>query len=137
MALLADICSRHSRHLTLYVSGHCGRNAPEFIKSSFTLERATTETFRQNLIERKKWRFRPMYVYNLVFPMYIYNISLYIIGVSFSQTFIIVLCVHPAKKLDNLQSLFHSSRSPSRCQCKPAGAPIVSCMGSRSPSLDD
>ena len=134
MALLADICSRHSRHLTLYVSGHCGRNAPEFIKSSFTLERATTETFRQNLIERKKWRFRPMYRIWYFRCIYIY--THYIRGVSFSETFIIVLCVHPAKKLDNLQSLFHSSRSPSRCQCKPEGASIVSCMGSRFSILD-
>ena len=36
---LADVF-RHHTHLVLFVSGHCGRNAPEIIKSSFTKERA-------------------------------------------------------------------------------------------------
>ena len=83
MALLADICSRHSRHLTLYVSGHCGRNAPEFIKSSFTLERATT-VFWQNSSERKHGYFLCVCIYNLVFPMCIYSIYISI-GVFFSS----------------------------------------------------
>ncbi|CAL1131038.1 unnamed protein product [Cladocopium goreaui] len=39
---LAKICRRFSRDLVLFVSGHCGRNAPEFIKLTFTLERATS-----------------------------------------------------------------------------------------------
>ena len=29
---LAEICRRFSKDLVLFVSGHCGRNAPEFIK---------------------------------------------------------------------------------------------------------
>ena len=127
MALLADICSRHSRHLTLYVSGHCGRNAPEFIKSSFTLERATT-VFRQNSSERKHGYFLYVYVYIIwyflcVNIVYIYYIS---IGVFFSR-FILVLGVHPAEMLDRF---FHSSRSPSRSLRKPEGPSIGSCMGS-------
>ncbi|CAE7865319.1 unnamed protein product [Symbiodinium sp. KB8] len=38
---LADVLRRHHIHLVLFVSGHCGRNAPESIKSSFTKGRAT------------------------------------------------------------------------------------------------
>ena len=66
VALLADICSRHCRHLTLYVSGHCGRNAPEFIKSSFTLERATTVCHQiVECLEPDSYKKAPhMYVYD-------------------------------------------------------------------------
>ena len=78
MALLADICSRHSRHLTLYVSGHCGRNAPEFIKSSFTLERATT-VFRQNSSERKHGYFLYVYVYIIWYFLCVNIVYIYII----------------------------------------------------------
>mmetsp|Transcript_58093 Transcript_58093/g.129692 ORF Transcript_58093/g.129692 Transcript_58093/m.129692 type:complete len:244 (-) Transcript_58093:80-811(-) len=36
---LAVICRRHPE-IVIFISGHCGRNAPESIKASFTLERA-------------------------------------------------------------------------------------------------
>ena len=57
---LADTCKLHSR-LVIFASGHCGRNAPESIKSSFTLLRASTVC--QEISELLPLREPEMYVF--------------------------------------------------------------------------